>query len=92
MVALFLVGLQMMNKEEKVSLLAQVNAFTTVNVLSDAAQKGAKGARNFVLKWCGKAAHVVGQKVGRFSLSAFGPLFNAGCRCYRWSAVQGHNQ
>lgn len=62
---MFLVGLQIMTKEEKVSLLAQVNTLTGLNVINDAAQKGAKQAKNFVMGWGEKAAQWVGQQVGR---------------------------
>jgi hypothetical protein len=62
---LFLVGLQIMTKEDKVSLLAQLNTFTELNVINDAAQRGAKQAKKFVLGWGEKAAQWLGQQVGR---------------------------
>lgn len=48
---MFLVGLQKMTKEEKMILLAQLNTLTGLNLINDAAQKGAKKAKTFSWAW-----------------------------------------
>lgn len=62
---MFLVGLQKMTKEEKMILLAQLNTLTGLNLINDAAQKGAKKAKNFLLSLGEKGAQWVGQRVGQ---------------------------
>jgi hypothetical protein len=47
---LFMLGLDRLDRDDEIVLLAQLNAFTSLNVMGEGLQKGAKKAKDFALR------------------------------------------